>query len=137
MDNIKLKELERYVKKFLTNLQDNVIEKSDKIHLLRHTIQTNYFYPEYTKLDLLEEQCKKKYGELFNHFKYEDNKKWETRGEIESQIYSNNEHYNLRVKLSEQKYIVKELEAILLNLKDCSYSIKNIIDYKKWESGMF
>jgi hypothetical protein len=79
----------------------------------------------------------KKYGELYKATKFHDSYEWASKSEIDSQIYANKDYHALRVYINQQEHVVKYLESVLDNIKRLSFSIKNWVDIKKFEHGMF
>lgn len=139
LDLLDMKIFKRLQNKVVSDLDfndENVLEKSTRIPT---------FYQRYLELYIDEiRQLKKisltvdaKYGELYKYYKYNDNHSWDNKAEIVSQINTNKEYNELRQELVKREFVVKYLEEVLDNIKRMSFSIKNFIDLKKFNAGMF
>ena len=129
-------EIQKY-KKLLLNINqcidinnDNILEKNEKLPVLYQKVLRNYSNillkcNQYTVLK------NKKYGELFEFYKYNDNKAWSTKIEIESQINRNKDYCKLNLKINRYEVMLKELEMSLKNIHNSLYVIKNLIEYRK------
>ena len=95
------------------------------------------YIEELKTLNMFEIGREKKYGELYKHFKHKDQYEWTQKGEIESQINSDPSYYAIKIQIVQQEYVVKYLENVLDNVKRLSYTIKNWIEIRKFQSGMY
>src|SRR5210317_1690339 len=87
---------------------DNLLERSYRYpdtYMRYLAIFTN----QLTELKSLEVRKKEMYGKLFKYYKYEDDRNWETKQEIESQIYSDKKYVDICVQYNEQEAMVKHL----------------------------
>jgi len=116
--------------------EDNVEDRIKDISKVQHSIFIRFAY-EANELNTIETKMKELYGTLYRHYKFNDNHSWETKGEIESQIYADQKYQTLLIECNKQKYIVKELEGCLDNIKTVSFQIKNLIALLKYKAGMY
>ncbi len=136
LDENTFKRLKQKVIKDLDFNDENVLEKSTRIPT---------FYQRYLELYIDEIKLLKsvslrvdtKYGELYKYYKYEDNHSWDNKAEIVSQINRDKDYNDLRQEQVKREFVVKYLEEVLDNIKRMSFSIKNFIDLKKFNAGMF
>jgi hypothetical protein len=84
----------------------------------------------------IEERINQLKGKLVKYYKYEDNYKWNTLAECESQAMYNPQFIKYRKVYLKQKAYLKFFEDTLANLKGMPYSIKNDIEWKKYGMGM-
>lgn len=84
----------------------------------------------------IEERINQLKGKLVKYYKYEDNYKWNTLAECESQAMYNPQFIKYRKVYLKQKAYLKFCEDTLANLKGMPYSIKNDIEWKKYGMGM-
>jgi len=131
-----LDKIRKYIETLCIINEDTLQEKISEIPKRQHEIFTRFAY-ECNELNNLDMKLKKKYGDLYKHYKYGDNRNWDTKGEIESQIYADTNYQVVWRQYNEQTYIVKELEGILNNIKVASFQIKNMIDLLKFKAGMY
>lgn len=59
------------------------------------------------------------------------------KSDVDSYIISDSEYIDLDEKINTQRYKVKYVEDIIKQLNQRTYTIKNIIDYKKFVNGGF
>jgi len=128
--------IRNYLKELSEIEENNLDERLITIPKRQHELFIRYVY-ESKQLGSTEIKMKKLYGELYKYYKYNDDRKWDTKGEIESQIYSDPKYQVLWREFNEQKYIVEELEGFLNNLKSLYYNIKEFIGLLRFQAGMF
>lgn len=93
------------------------------------------FVKENKNLNLLEQEKDELYASLYRHFKYESDVRWETKHEIETQMYTTKPYIVILSKIEDQQEIVTYLQQQLENVKSLSFAIKNYIDWQKFVSG--
>lgn len=136
MDIQQFKKLKVLAEKDLQFDEKNVLQMSEKVpNLFQRYL--DIYVEELKVLKGMELDREKMYGDLYKHFKYNDSYEWNQKGEIESQINSNDEYNKLKIKMAQQEFMVKYLESVLDNIKRLSFSIKNWIEIKKFQAGMF
>jgi hypothetical protein len=116
--------------------EENALEMAMKIPNL-YQRYLDVYIDEMRKLKELNVSVDEKYGELYKYFKYEDNKAWSNKGDIDSQINSNKEYCSLKRESIKLEFVVKYLEEVLDNIKRMSFSVKNYIDLQKFKAGMY
>ena len=136
MDKKTLDELKNYVADICDINEENLDEKLRE-NAKRYNQIFHQFAYECNELNKIEREMKEEYGRLYKHFKYEDDHTWDSKGEIESQIFADKKYSALTLKHNEQTYVVKQLEGCLNNIKHTSFQIKNLISLLKFRSGMF
>lgn len=75
-------------------------------------------------------------GKLVKFYKYEDNYKWNTLSECESQAVYNPQYIKYKKIYLREKSYLTFFEATLANLKGMPYAIKNHIEWKKYGMGI-
>ena len=128
--------LRSYIEKLCEIEESNLSERLIMIPKRQHDLFIRYVY-ESKQLGRAEIEMKKMYGDLYKKFKYDDDRNWDTKGEIESQIYSDPKYQRLWIDFNNQKYIVEELEGFLANLKSLYYNIKELIGWFKFQAGVY
>lgn len=93
------------------------------------------FVKENKNLNLLEQEKDELYASLYRHFKYDSDVRWETKHEIETQMYTTKPYIAILSKIEDQQEIVTYLQQQLENVKSLSFAIKNYIDWQKFVSG--
>jgi len=88
------------------------------------------YISEYEIYSNLITEREKLYGELFNKYRYDNQRDARTKTEIEPFIHSSETYYQMCLAINEQEKVVKYMEGICEAIKRISYSIKNIIDLK-------
>lgn len=114
--------------------ETNILGKSHEIHTLYQyylRILTN----EMSVLDDLEQKKLTKYGSLFEYYKFNHSYRYETKSEIESQIFADPNYQQISRQYDEQKCVVIYLEKTLENIKNMSFSIKNFMEVKRFYAG--
>lgn len=124
----KLKKLtEESVTIDLNKLQTQLLE----IPLL-HDRYLTLFIRENKSLNFLQTQKQELYAKLYKHFKYDANERWETKHEIESQMYTDKSYVSLLSRIDDQQEIVTYLEKTIDNIKNLSFTIKNYMDWQRF-----
>lgn len=136
MDIQQFKKLKVLAEKDIQFDEKNVLELSERVPNLFQKY-LDVYVEELKILKDMEINREKKYGELYKHFKHKDQYEWSQKGEIESQINSDPNYYKLKMQIAQQEFMVKYLENVLDNIKRLSFSIKNWIEIKKFQAGMF
>ena len=77
------------------------------------------------------------YGVKYDYFKHGHTHTWSGKAEIETQIFADAAYHKKRIEANQQEYMVEYLEGVLDNVKRLSFSLKNYIDMKKFQTGMF
>jgi len=93
------------------------------------------FIKENKILNNLEIEKDEKYASLYKHFKYDSDVRWETKHEIESQMYSDKSYLMILSKIEDQQEVVTYLQQQLENIKNMSFAIKNYIEWQQFLAG--
>jgi hypothetical protein len=88
------------------------------------------YVAEYEIYSNLLVEKEKLYGELFNKYRFDNQKDARSKIEIEPFIHSDEAYYQLCLRANEQEKVVKYMEGICDAIKKVSYNIKNIIELK-------
>ena len=114
--------------------QSNAMEKCQGIPgLYQHWL--DIFSKESATLVKLQITKDKVYGELYKKYHFEDNYKWDAQKECESQVKSDAEYIKAALEYEKQKLVVDYLQETLGNINRMSFSIKNYLDYLKYQGG--
>lgn len=116
--------------------EENAIEMAMKIPNL-YQRYLNVYIDELRDLKSLDISVDKKYGELYKYYKFDDNRAWGNKGEIDTQINSNEGYTDLKRESIQKEFVVKYLEEVLANINRMSFSVKNFIDLQKFKAGMY
>jgi hypothetical protein len=119
--------------------------KLDSDNIEKKTLQLSTIYQRYLEIYIKEIRQLKKlsldkdklYGELYKHYKFVDDYKWDTKSEIDSMVKSDDKYYKIALDMSNEEAVVSYLEQLLSNIKSVGYSIKNYVDFAKLKQGMF
>lgn len=130
MDIKTFKQLMKMLDESLKLNDDNMSEKSLEIPLLYHKY-LDIYSKELRRLKKLHIDKKKLFGTLYEQIKHHGNISWDTKAEIESQIYRDTSYYQLCVEYNEAETMVNQLELCLKNIQNMSFQIKNFVEYRK------
>lgn len=136
MDVDTFNKLKRLAEREIAFDATNVYEVSARVPNL-YQKYLDIYMNEYKILKKIDIDMDKLYGEKLKHYKHSDNYKWDNKGELDSQIKSDNDYHTKRIEHAKQEHIVKYLEEVLDNIKRLSFSIKNYIDLQKFKHGVF
>ena len=131
-DFMKLKKL---TEEKLAFSEDNIQGKIASIPLLYDTYM-KAFVRENKLLNELKLDKDVLYADLYKYFKYDADHRWDTKNEIESQMYSDVKYQSKVKQINEQQEIVTFLELTLENIKTLSFSLKNYIDWRKFQEAV-
>lgn len=125
----KLQEVgERYCK--MPDTLSEIAKKNNSLPTEIQYMQKFYTQQKY-EVEKLKIELDELYGQLYKHYRIDDDIQWNTTKEIESQIYADKQYIAKNRELAEQKYYLNYIEETLSELKDMHYTIKNYLDYKK------
>jgi len=110
--------------------QNNLIEVSMSLPTLQHEY-IDIWGKEARETEKLRADIKKLYGILYEKIKHKSDVAWETKAEIETQIYSNDEYHKKSVELYQKEKMVEQLLKCIDNIKNTQWTIRNIIDWNK------
>lgn len=128
------KKLKKYIHEQIKWDEDNLLEMEQKLSVLYQEVQdvlTNQRLL-YENLLLEKDQI---YGKLYESFKFESVRQWDTKNEIDSQIKSNHKYYEKALECNQLAVIVEYLENTLKNISSIGYQIRDFIKYKIFQSG--
>ena len=91
MNEEMFKRLKKTASKDLSFTEENAEQKSIEIPNL-YQKYLDFYIDQLREIKELQLDIDKKHGELFKFYKFEDNRSWGNKGEIETQINSNNEY---------------------------------------------
>lgn len=115
----------------LTFSEDNFQSKLAEVPLL-YSRYLQIFVNENKNLMELKLKKEVKYAELYRYFKYSANERWDTKSEIEAQMYSDLGFQSIISDINTQQEIVTFLEQTLDNIKTLSFAVRNHIDWQKF-----
>lgn len=76
------------------------------------------------------------YGNLYRHFKFESEYRWENKSEIESQIFADKKYLTIAKEIEELEvqslYVGKTVDG----MRSLSYTARSYIDYQKLINGV-
>lgn len=112
---------------------DNLLDMARE----RPYIHSKYLVKYNDELDILHTlKCNldKKFGDLYKELKF-GKFNWATKGEIENQIYADDNYYKLKLEYDFQKLVVDFLGDAIDIIKGISFDIKNYTEYKMFLLG--
>ena len=115
----------------LTFSEDNFQSKLAEVPLL-YSRYLQIFVNENKNLMELKLKKEVKYADLYRYFKYSANERWDTKSEIEAQMYSDIQFQSIISDINTQQEIVTFLEQTLDNIKTLSFAVRNHIDWQKF-----
>lgn len=129
MNKEQFKELQKRTSILFKLKTDKLASKSIEMHNAFHNYYEIYV-DQYKNFQNLLTAKDKLYGELYNKHRFDNQKETRKKIEIDPFIHSDEQYYQLCLKINEQEHMVKYLEGICDSIKRLSYNIKNIIDLK-------
>lgn len=130
MDMVKYREIIEQIRVSIDISDSNMMEKNEKLPSLYQKVLRIYsnVSSKYNQYIIIKD---KKYGELYEHYKYNDSKSWSSKIEIESQILRDASYCKILLRIRKYEVILKELEMSLKNIHNTLFVIKNLIEYRK------
>lgn len=113
---------------------DNLLDMARERPYL-HSDYLNRYNTELLKLNELKGKLDFMFGEKYKELKFNSKFSWSTKGEIENQIYSDDEFYKKKLEYNFQKTVVDFLGDSIDILKGISFDIKNYTEYKMFLLG--
>lgn len=86
--------------------------------------------------NILDEKRSELYGTLYRHYKFESEYRWETKNEIESQIFSDKKFTTLVKEISDLEVQITYVGKTVDGMKSLSYTARSYIDYQKLINGI-
>lgn len=128
----------------LKKMADKEVRFTEETALIKTTEVPN-LYQKYLDIYIVELRTLKDmktnlaqtYGVKYDYFKNGHTHNWTGKAEIETQIFADKVYHQQRIDANKQEYMVEYLEGVLDNVKRLSFSLKNYIDMKKFQTGMF
>ena len=115
----------------LTFSEDNFQSKLAEVPLL-YSRYLQIFVNENKNLMELKLKKEVKYADLYRYYKFSANERWDTKSEIEAQMYSDQQFQSIISDINSQQEIVTFLEQTLDNIKTLSFAVRNHIDWQKF-----
>jgi len=131
MNSKEFSTLKQLTEKKITFSEDNFQSKLAEVPLL-YSSYLQIFVRENKFLMELKLKKEVKYAELYRYFKFSANERWETKSEIEAQMYSDIQFQSIISDINTQQEIVTFLEQTLDNIKTLSFAVRNHIDWQKF-----
>ena len=94
-----------------------------------------YLNYEHQVLIALEDEQKELFGKLWHHYKYEFEYTLETRQEIMTYVESDEKMRKLQRRIAIQKNKLDYIENVIKTLRERSFHVRNILEYRKFISG--
>jgi len=114
-----------------THSLDKKIFEAPNIHnkiLRQFTIEKN-------KLQKLESELNKTFGEKFHYYRYEYELKLDNKDVVLFYVKKDPEFLTINDKFNSQKLLVETIEKWMKKANSITFDIKNILEYLKWSSG--
>lgn len=113
---------------------DNILDMARERPYL-HSDYLNRYNKEILKLQQLKGKLDQLFGEKYKEIKFNSKFSWSTKGEIENQIYADDEYYTKKLEYDFQKTVVDFLGDSIDIIKGISFDIKNYTEYKMFLLG--
>lgn len=127
-------ELKKYIDGKIQWTQDNCQSKLMELTIL-YSKCVDVFSEESLILNDLELQRDTLYGELLEHLKFNSDKRWDTKGEIESQMFRDVNYQSIIRQINEQKSVTDYLGRVFEMIKSTQFAIKNYMDWEKFKNA--
>lgn len=114
--------------------EDNMQTKLREIPLLYQEFLRYQSVQLKEKIDL-DLQLEEIFGERFKYYKFDDSYNWGSKTEIESRVYCDKLYIDKKRECEQQNIVIKYIEETLANIKSMGYSIRNEIEYLKYQAG--
>ena len=134
MNKQKFEELKNYVGKKITWTGDNCQSKLMELSIL-YSNCINTFTTESLELEDISIKLKELTAELWEHYKFNADHRWDTKQEIETQMYRDVRFRTLTAEYNEQKAITDYLGRVFEMIKSTQYAIKSYMDWEKFKAG--
>ena len=128
------KKLKKITNERLLWTEETILETEKNLSKFYQEYQDVFSTEKLEHLDLITEK-ERIYGVLYEKFKYNDNKEWDSKAEIESQIKKQKEYTDICIKINRQQVIVEYLENTLKNITNISYNVREFIKWKMFLAG--
>ena len=128
--------MQKHAEKHISFTEEDVQSKSHQIPYLYQSY-LKILSKELKELNDIELEKLSMYGFLFEHYKFNHTYRYDTKTEIEAQIFGDSKYQSISKRYEEQHIIVIYIEKTLENIKSMSFSIKNFIELKKFYAGEF
>lgn len=135
LSDLEFKELQDYLEEKLTFNEDNIAVQTMELASIHHKLIRLLSSMTKDKVSI-ETKLDEMYGALYKYYKFESEYRWETKGEIESQIYSDKKYSPIKEKLNQITVQITFVGKSLDSLKEISYQIKNYIEFQKLMNGV-
>jgi hypothetical protein len=128
-------DLQDYLEDKLTFNEENIGLKTMELASIHHKLIR--LLSSMTKdKTAIEGKLDEMYGTLYKFYKFESEYRWETKGEIESQIFSDKRYSTIKERANLITVQITFVGKSLDSLKEISYQIKNYIDFQKLMNGI-
>lgn len=126
--------LKKQVAKDLQINNENVLQKSLELPSLftRYlNILTNLSY----KLNRKKKEQSSLFHKLYHYYKFEYKYELRNKGEIEAYIHGNKDYISISNVVEDLELMCEFLEKTLANIRQISFTIKNYVELRRFESG--
>jgi hypothetical protein len=113
---------------------DNLLDMARERPYL-HSRYLNEYNKEILILHNMKSNLDKLFAKKYKDIKFDTKHAWNTKGEIENQIFGDDEYYNIKVEYDFQKTIVDFYSDAIDIIKSISFDIKNYTEYKMFLMG--
>lgn len=134
MNKQNFKNLKDYIDKKINWNQDNCQGKLMELTVL-YSKCIDLFSEESLLLNELKLQKDIIYGDLLETLKFESNRRWDSKNELESQMYREPKFQLISRQINEQQSVVDYLGKCFEIIKSTQYAIKSYMDWEKFKSG--
>lgn len=113
---------------------DNILDMArEKPYLQSQYI--NKYNDSLEKLLVLKIELDKLYADVYRETKFNAKNVWNTKGEIETQMFADEKYYNKKKEYEFQKMVTDFYSDAVDTIKNMGFDIKNYIEYKKFLLG--
>lgn len=135
MNKQKFSELKSYIDKKINWTSENCQSKLMELTIL-YSKCIDLFSEESLILNDLNLQKNVLYGELLEELKFNSDRRWDTKNELESQMYRNPKYQTLCRQIIEQESVTDYLGKCFEIIKSTQYAIKSYMDWEKFKNGI-
>lgn len=135
MTNEDFKKLQDYLDKRLVYTHENLPTKLLEYPTIHQTL-IKILTDLHKEKSVLEEKRTELYGNLYRHYKFESEYRWDSRNEIESQIFADKKYLVIAKEIEDLEAQILYVGKTIDGMKSLSYTARSYIDYQKLINGV-
>jgi hypothetical protein len=129
-----LEKLKPIVAKDLKITEATVLSISLDVPILYHKY-LDIFTVQFKLMKDKDNAMKELYGKLYDKYRFQGDKQLDTKGEVETYVFSDAAYVKLQYEYNVQVTVVKYLESVLEAIGRITYTVGNFIKYREFLVG--